>query len=47
LLIGPLMKISRGGLLIALRELHYFGNAGSLFRYFSIIAEIQQTLIGT
>jgi hypothetical protein len=47
LLIGPLMKLSKGGLLIALRELHLFGNAGSLFRYFSIIAEIQQTLIGT
>lgn len=47
LLIGPLMKISQGGLLIALREFHYHGNAGSLFRYFSIIAEIQQTLIGT
>lgn len=47
LLIGPLMKFSKGGLLIALRELHFFGNAGSLFRYFSIIAGIQQTLIGT
>ena len=47
LLIGPLMKISRGGLLIALRELHLYGNAGSLFRYFSIISEIQQTIIGT
>lgn len=45
LLIGPLMKLSQGGLLIALRELHYFGNAGSLFRYFSIVSEIQKTLI--
>jgi hypothetical protein len=46
LMIGALMKLSRGGLLIALREVHFFGNAGSLFRYFSIISQIQQTLLG-